>query len=411
MFTPRLSPNPTLLPHAKLPNLYEHDVDRHFSLTADSVRTRLIYISAINAVLSLVVIVMGYYAISEEHDGGEMMIGDGLKVVVGVLSVIQLVPIVIYWGYNQYYMERLRFGLHLSPISLPPLHKSPSALTGCLLECLFHLIILPPFYSVSWEVHNPDSSTVMSLSDLLYILVLLRNYHSLRFLFWMSDYSTKQAYHFASVANIDIDFKYTLKAYLQRYSLKIVLAAYGAIVVVSGLSVFVFERESSEGDFDDVRNSLWFIAYTQVTIGYGDISPTSYLGMLATVVSCFVGNFILAILVAVSSSRMSLNLTECTMYSELVYSKEKRKYAKPAAVLIQAWWRFMLMRKRRVRDGEVIIKFYSQLRKYREVLTKCQLVKDRRFERQITAFDDHTAKHLRAIIEYLDPIRTAESYV
>jgi len=410
LFTPKLTASPSVVVNIRFPGLYEQDAEKQFSTSGETVRVRLIYASGVNTVLSSAASVLGYYAISKDSGRAEST-ADGLKVGVCIVSFLQLLPIVLYWVYNQYYLERLRASLRLSPIPLNPLHKSPAALFGCVLECLFHLIVLPPLYDASWEVQNPASASTFTLCDLLFVLILMRNYHALRFLFWYSDFSTRRAYHFASVANITINFIFTLRAYLKRYSLPIVLMAYGAIVVLSGFSVFVFEKEASTSDFEDVRNSLWFIAYTQVSIGYGEITPKTYLGMLATVLSCFVGNFTLAILVAMSSGRMSLNLTECTMYSELVYSKEKRKFAKAAAILLQYWWRFMLMRMRRVRDGRTIVEFYSHLRIYREVLTKCQLVKDRRFERQIAAFDVHTAKHLRAILEYLDPVRTAESYV
>lgn len=411
MFTPRIPASPNATVHVRFPAMYEEDADKKFTTTGQTLRVRLIYVSGVNTVLSSAATVLGYYAISSNNEERVDRYETWLKVGVCFVSLLQLLPIVLYWIYNQDYLERLRAGLRLSPIPLGPLHKSPASLLGCILECLFHLIALPPLYDASWEMQNPSSASTLTLSDLIFILILTRNYHAFRFLFWYSDFSTRRAYHFASVANIVVNFIFTLRAYLERYSLRIVLVAYGAVVVISGFSVFVFEKRADTSDFYDVRNSLWLIAYTQVSIGYGEITPKTYFGMLATVISCFVGNFTLAILVAMSSGSMSLSLTECTMYSELVYSKEKRKFVKAAVILLQYWWRFMLMRIRRVRDGMTIVEFYSHLRTYREVLTKCQLVKDRRFERQITAFDLHTAKHLRAIIEYLDPIRTAESYV
>jgi hypothetical protein len=94
-----------------------------------------------------------------------------------------------------------------------------------------------------------------------------------------------------------------------------------------------------------------------------------------------------------------------------MYTRYKEKYTSLGVLLLQHWWRFMLMRRKHVRHGPTIVAFYANLRKYRGVIAICQRVKDRRFERQIQAFDASTAKQFRAVTEYLQPIRMAEGLV
>ena len=392
---------------AHIPRFYNESQVKDAPLQVETLRLALRCVAGSNAALSWVATVLGYYDVLR---GMSKEAGDGLKAGVCVISAVQIVLVVMYWVYSLRYLEVLRVTLRLSPIAYLSLLRSPGSLANCLGECFYHLLVLPPRVDIEGKLYMMDTYTDISLNDVFFILILLRNYHSLQFLFWFSDFSTKKTYLFASVANINVNIVFILRCYLAHYSLKLLLGIYGAIVIISGLTVFIFEKGTPSTQFEDARSALWFVAYTQTTVGYGEITPITYPGRLTVILSCFIGNFILAILISLSSSTMALTLRECTMYSDLLYGKQKRKYVKKAVLLLQLWWRFIQMRGRKVRHGPTIIAFYSQLRDYRGILTKCQLVKDRRFERQIAAFDQSTAKQFRSILEYMDPIRTAEAY-
>lgn len=377
------------------------------------IRKRLQKVAGINAMLSWVLSILGYWDVKDRDEAREVNTfnRDLIRGLMCGISAMQIMLIVFYSAFLLQYLESVRITLRLSPIPVPPLRSFPNALLNCFLECAFHMLVMPPRLHAQETIYQKGTYSLISLNDFLYVLILMRNYHTLQFLFWYTHFSTARVHFFTHVADMTFSNLFVLRCYLAAYSLKLVLGAYTVILIISGLCIFVFEKGSEEPSFQYVENGLWIAAITQSTVGFGDFFPTTYFGETMTLVSCFVGNFILSIIITLSNSTMNLNLTECTLYSEIVYSKKKRVYTIQAVLIIQRWWRLMKMRMERVRKGEIVVGFYTQLRKYREVISTCQRVKDRRFERQIDAFGASTSRELRQMSEYLQPILTAESLV
>ena len=108
---------------------------------------------------------------------------------------------------------------------------------------------------------------------------------------------------------------------------------------------------------------------------------------MVTVLFCFVGIFLNSLVLSLSASHMGLSPAQSRMYSTLTMACFKKKKHIEAVTLLQAWWRFMLMRHRGRRKAVTIIHFYTLLRLYRQVLTKAERQRDRRFETQINAFE------------------------
>ena len=382
-------------------------------LSSIEIRKRLQKVAGANAVLSWVLSVLGYLDVKDRDEAQEVntWVRDLIRGMICGISGIQILLVVLYSASLLQYLESVRVTLRLSPIPVPTLRYFPEAMANCLAECAYHMLVMPPRLHFQSIVYQKGTYSLLSLNDFLYILLLMRNYHSLQFLFWCSPFSTSRVHFFTHVADMTFSNLFVLRCYLAAYSLKLVLGAYSIILVISGLCIFTFEKGSEEPSFSSVENGLWVAAITQSTVGYGEFFPTTYFGEAMTIASCFVGNFILSIIISLSNTTMNLNLTECTLYSEIVYAKKKRLYAKESALIIQRWWRLMRMRMMRVRKGEIVVGFYSQLRKYRKVISTCQRVKDRRFERQVDAFGSSTTREFRSISEYLQPILTAESLV
>ena len=382
-------------------------------VSPSDIRKRMQVVSGCNSGLSCLLSVIGYLDIRErdESDHLDTAQRDTIRSLVCVISVLQVLLVVFYAASLLQFLESVRVTLHLSPIPIPPLKHCPAALINCGIECAFHMLVMPPRLHVQGIVYQKGTYSLLSLDDFLYLLILMRNYHTLQFLFWFSPYSTSRVHFFTHVADMTFTNLFVLRCYLAAYSLKLVFGAYGFVLLISGLCIFVFEKGSEEDSFSSVENGLWIAAITQSTVGYGEFQASTYFGESLTVITCFIGNFILSIIISLAQSTMNLNLTECTLYSEIVYAKKKRQYYKQAAVMIQKWWRLMQMRMSKVRKGQTVVAFYSELRRYRAVIATCQRVKDRRFERQIEAFHTSTSQEYRRISEYLQPILVAESLV
>jgi len=167
-------------------------------------------------------------------------------------------------------------------------------------------------------------------------------------------------------------------------------------MLISGLSMDVFEADRPNSDFYTVYNGVWIVANAQATIGYGEFTPETYFGCIVLIISCFVGTFLLSLIVALFSRSLSLTLAESSLYTAVAYRDFMCAHRREAAVLLQRWWRLIGMRLHRTISGQMILNYYGELGRYRKVLQAGEQTKDRRFEGQFEAFQVHIAPNRRA---------------
>ena len=251
--------------------------------------------------------------------------------------------------------------------------------------------------------------STISVDDALFITVLLRNYHTLHLLYWLSRSPDMRTQLFAKITKSEIRSSFMYRSYIAEHGYFFIFSVYVMMVVVFGLVQFTLENDDSY--FSIVWNGIWVVTYTQTTIGYGDRLPSTFLGKLALVLSCFIGVFTLSFLNSIAAARLTLSLNECNLYSELLYQRCKQSHKTEAVVVLQRWWRLIAMRLKRRKHREVIVGFYSFLQEYRGVLAECQRKKDRRFERQMVAFGGETGKLFRMLNEYLAPVKDTHALV
>ena len=329
---------------------------------------------------------------------------DGLKGTIGCLSVLQTTLVVYYWKAYLVYLEVLREVTQPEASPLATLLHSPRALAGCAAECLLHFCVLVPAVTFTLEVDIFGKKNGLKVDDLCYLLIVIRNYHSLRLIYWYLPISTMHTNIIADLVGVSPRISFVLRCFLAEYGLPLVLAVYGAMILIPGLFEYMFEHETN-ASLGGIWDNFWVVFYTQTTIGYGDDYPVTFYGQIMILVSALFGYFTLGLLNSISSNRATLSLKECTYYSEMRYRHEKKSYLPEATVLIQRWWRFMMMRMRKKQQNCIIFPYFAQLHVYRNAVVSCMRVKDTRFERQITAFGNTVLPHLRSLQVYFSPIR------
>ena len=384
-------------------------------LTSHAKRTRLkrkiTQVCGLSAAINWLITLLGYFAV--HRDKGFVQDEDVLKATskyaACVLSAAQMMLVVLYWEFTLRYTEMVRGALNVSHERVPRLCDSPGVMVMCGIECAVQVV--GPIPSVNWRWHLQifGSNSELTIDDLLYFAVLIKNYHSLRFLFWFSHFSDLRTQIFTTAMDIPFGEGFLFRSYLADYHIYLILGIFLTMVVLSGIVDYVFEHESPF--LSNQWNVFWVVTYTQVTIGYGDGTPDTFFGQVTMLISCFFGVFTLGLLNTLGSGTLVLNLTECSLYSELLYTRCKDGYRTEAVELIQCWWRLMRMRMTRKVDARTITSFYSQLRVYRSTLVVCQHVKDTRFERQIDAFEKSIHSQIRPLNEYLHPIQDAYALV
>ncbi|WP_161604553.1 transporter substrate-binding domain-containing protein [Roseiconus nitratireducens] len=90
-----------------------------------------------------------------------------------------------------------------------------------------------------------------------------------------------------------------------------IVATLGAMMLLSAIAIYVFERKQSDGDFKGgwtrgIASGLWWAAVTLTTVGYGDKVPRTTAGRLMGAVWMFLGLFIVASFTAAVTSALTV---------------------------------------------------------------------------------------------------------
>lgn len=285
------------------------------------------------------------------------------------------------------------------------------SLRQCLYECALHLVVFIPHVKLKLSIDTYGINSDYSLDDLVFLLIAVRNYHTLQVLYWCSRLSEVRAHLLARVVGAAYTRAFILRCYIAAHSVRLVITVIAVIVFLPGVIEYTFAKFAFLREYYTIWSEYWIISVTQAPVGYGDSSPNTLFGEVSLLISCFTGISLLGLTTAVAMSATELSLNEGNLYSELLYTRAKQRYREQAARMLQKWWRLMRMRMKDMRHPFVIIEFYTSLREYRSVITKCQKIKDNRFERQIEWITDTTHKNFRPLNEYLSPIRHAHTLV
>jgi hypothetical protein len=93
----------------------------------------------------------------------------------------------------------------------------------------------------------------------------------------------------------------------------------------------------SNQNFDSLPNCMWFVIVTMATVGYGDFFPTSYMGRIIGMVSCFWGVFTLSTMVVILNNLLEFSEAEQKSYDLLLKMKRKDELkASTVSVILSA---------------------------------------------------------------------------
>ena len=372
---------------------------------ARRLRVFLQQVVSVNAAFVCAEVFMGYFVVLEDKESNTVVKQDSLKAGVCLISLIQVLMVVCYWKAYFGYREAVQEALQPGSLLHKALKRSPLMVCICAAEAVFYLITLYP--GLQLRIYFPGSVVDQSADSLAYVCILFRSYQAVRLLYWLCPFSDMRTHIFARVTTVQHSSGFVMRCLVARYGFVLVAIVCGLVVLILGLIEFVFERYNTALYMDVIWNDQWLSAFTVTTIGYGNIHPNTFSGQLAMMTCALFGNLILGFLTTVNNNSLSLSLSECNMYSHLLYTRQKGKFPTEAVLTLQLWWRLMRMRMSKKLHGPTIIRFYSQLRAYRSTLVACQRDKDTLFSRQITAFDNSTHRQFHTLNEYLQPINGA----
>ena len=276
------------------------------------IRTTLACIAAINAILSVVALGLGYWTLHSESLEREML---PLRIALGCVSLVQTALVILSWSIWLQLQEVTRVRLGLAQLPVPRLAKSLPHLLVCGLECAFHLLSIFPW---------PQTSSLYkdSASSLLLLALFIRNYHLVQWVYWSCDYSSLRYCFFAHLQRC---------ASLEQLAGKVCLRQHGflvlaVLVVIPILAASLLISREEEG-------KLW-VEVEAAVYTLARIRGNSALLLYGFVLQC--------ICMVVLLLYMQLTRREDCLCFDILQKASRSRCLSKAAALIQCWWRMKL---------------------------------------------------------------------
>ncbi|KRX75434.1 Uncharacterized protein T06_14481 [Trichinella sp. T6] len=160
--------------------------------------------------------------------------------------------------------------------------------TGQIIQLATEIVIcsvvpLPADIMIDWTVVKEDRLTTESvkapLNAILSVLMVCRLYLLGRFMALRSkQFQDAATRSIAALNRITVDFAFILKSLMYENPIKVLLLFTGVLWLVMAWMFRQCERFNGNHDEYLYSNSIWFVIITFLSIGYGDVTPTTYCG-------------------------------------------------------------------------------------------------------------------------------------
>lgn len=164
----------------------------------------------------------------------------------------------------------------------------------------------------------------------------------------------------------EADYMFAIKSIKEDSPYIFVTFALVVPLIVLAYCTRIFERPLmavSGQNFDSIANCMWLIIITMATVGYGDYWPTSYLGKIVGMISCFWGVFTLSTMVVILNNLLEFTEGERKSFDLLMKMKFKDQLKASTVNVIISAQRHKFERSRDEIDYTRLSTAYTMFRK------------------------------------------------
>ena len=242
---------------------------------------------------------------------------------------------------------------------------------------------IPGKYTMGWTMFNSEDKMAQTVEIPVDVMLSLPMFFRL-FLFGRALllhsklYTDASSQSLGALNRINFNFKLIFKLYMSLHPVSVLTILMTGFLLISAWAMRMCETYPNEVHMSYL-DSMWVIAITFLTVGYGDIYPLSYCGRTISVLSGLYGAGCTALVVAVLARKLELSRAEKYVHS-FVMDIELGKQQKHASadILKQAWFIFKArksqgaMSEERMRYHQMKL-FYAIQRRRRLRMKQCQL--------------------------------------
>ncbi|GLD96079.1 hypothetical protein PINS_up004757 [Pythium insidiosum] len=173
-----------------------------------------------------------------------------------------------------------------------------------------------------------------------------------------NSFNTSNGWFIGALTNVDFTTTYFLKSTLKNHPTACILVAFALLLAITGYALFVVERFlcaflagacCSPMAFDD---ALWALVMTVLTVGYGDVVPSTGVGRFLAFLAGLCGTLCTAVTIAVMSNYLGLTRSEHKVNAFLKKDENRRLINDHAARAIQASIHLRAMQRRQQSLGQ-----------------------------------------------------------
>ena len=189
----------------------------------------------------------------------------------------------------------------------------------------------PAFNNIKMDYYNSKYNFHhnIPLNSILFSLCMFRLWFAFKLLIVFSTYSSARTARACEMNKFQVNFSFYLKALMESTPYYV----YGLLMIISitfcSYNIRIYERgldEVSGMNFRNIYHSIWCIIVTMTTVGFGDKYPNSSVGRIIGIFSCFLGVFLISMLVITITNVLNLMPHEKNVWLilERVNAEEKK---------------------------------------------------------------------------------------
>lgn len=184
---------------------------------------------------------------------------------------------------------------------------------------LFFIHPSPMTHWVITTTHNDKYNIDVEIPINAYftMICLFRCWFFIKFYLVNSSYSQPRTQRICEMNGFDTNLNFALKSSMSRSPFNFYSILFIIIISICSYGIRIFERgldKESDLVFNNFWNCVWCLVITMTTVGYGDYIPSSAMGRIFVIFSCFCGVFLLSMLIVAITNILNIRGNEKNIY-------------------------------------------------------------------------------------------------
>jgi len=169
------------------------------------------------------------------------------------------------------------------------------------------------------DLYLKTSDFFINWNLLAHVIQLNKFYFIVVYFLGTSRYNSDSSYRVCGMYEVNKDWMFVLKAQFKNNPLLLLIATLASTIYIFSYSIYIAENpmlkvQGKNANISDFKTSVWMVAVTITTVGYGDVSPITKLGKIFVFFACTCGMVIVSLIITNITNQLILAHNEEMAY-------------------------------------------------------------------------------------------------